>query len=280
VMLINGRVMLINGCVTLINGRVMLVNGSVTLINGSVMLVNGSVMSDSSRAAIDLAKYRVLRLAQEQTPLAFKDSYLGEPVKSSVRTESDLAPAKPRSDIIVLGTARVPGGAPQPFWRVRVKVGEVEKLLRVIGPRAWVRGEGGFRPTSPEPRPTCAGTASWSRHEVVRAGIEGRLGAEHVPERSQHAAEIGAGEVTGVVVHVERGTAGAALEPVGAEVQGASLHGANEGEDRRDEGRIAGVEGIEGLCGAGERSAEPLERQAGGARHGVLSPTHSGPRSR
>jgi len=118
------------------------------------------------RATLDLGKHRVLRLAQEQTPLAFKDEYLGEPVQSSVRSESDLAPAKPCADIIVIGSARAPGGAKLPSWPVRVKVGDLEKHLRVTGQRAWVRGEGGFTLTDPEP---C--TEVPMRYELAFGGV-------------------------------------------------------------------------------------------------------------
>jgi hypothetical protein len=118
------------------------------------------------RVTFDLGEHRVLRLAQEQTPLAFKDEYLGEPVQSSARSESDLAPAKLCSDIIVIGSARAPGGAPLPSWPVRVQVGDLEKHLRVTGPRAWVRGGGGFRLTEPEP---CAEVPM--RYELAFGGV-------------------------------------------------------------------------------------------------------------
>ena len=66
------------------------------------------------RTTLDLGKHRVLRLSQEQTPLAFKDEWLGELARSSVRSESDLAPAKRRADIVVIGSAHAPGGAKLP----------------------------------------------------------------------------------------------------------------------------------------------------------------------
>jgi hypothetical protein len=118
------------------------------------------------RVTLELGEHRVLRLSQDQTPLAYKDEYLGEPIRSSVRTESDIAPAKPCSDIIVVGSARAPGGAPRPSWPVVVKVGTVEKRLRVTGPRAWVRGEGGFTLTEPEP---C--TEVPMRYELAFGGV-------------------------------------------------------------------------------------------------------------
>jgi hypothetical protein len=121
------------------------------------------------RVTLDLAHHRVLRLAQEQTPLAFKDEYVGEPVASSVRTESDLAPAKPTADILVVGTARAPGGVACPAWPVSVTVGAVEKHLRVTGPRAWVRGPRGYTLTDPEP---CAEVPL--RYELAFGGVANR----------------------------------------------------------------------------------------------------------
>ena len=126
------------------------------------------------RVTMDLGGRRVLRLAEEQTPLAFKDEWHGEVARSSVRTESDLAPAKLCSDIVVVGSARAPGGAPLPSWPVRVKVGVIEKHLRVTGPRAWVRGERGFTLTEPEP---C--TEVPIRYELAFGGVA-RQGDEEI----------------------------------------------------------------------------------------------------
>lgn len=104
-----------------------------------------------ARVTLDLGARRVLRLSQEQTPLAFRDEWHGEAARSSVRTESDLAPSKPGADVVVVGSARAPGGVATRAWGVRVKVGPVEKAVRVTGPRAWVRGPRGYALTEPEP---------------------------------------------------------------------------------------------------------------------------------
>lgn len=103
-----------------------------------------------TRLTFELGSHRVLRLSQDQPPLAFRDEWNGEVARSSVRAESDLAPSKPSADVVVAGSARAPGGVAARSWPVRVKVGAVEKTLRVTGPRAWVRGANGYALSEPE----------------------------------------------------------------------------------------------------------------------------------
>lgn len=103
------------------------------------------------RGTFDIVPGQPLRPCQKQDPIVEADQYFGEIGKSSLRVESDLAPFKPRTDIHILGTARAPGGRPLPDWLVRVKVGELEKTLRVTGPRKWVKDGGTYRLAEPEP---------------------------------------------------------------------------------------------------------------------------------
>jgi hypothetical protein len=87
----------------------------------------------------------------EPKPLTVADEHYGDPTKSSLRRESDLAPFKPRTDIHFTDpVAHAPGGKPSPRWQVKVRVGPVEKALQVTGPRQWVR-KFGWRLTEPEP---------------------------------------------------------------------------------------------------------------------------------
>ena len=61
-----------------------------------------------------------LALAPVQTPLATSDDYFGEPNRSSVRQESDLAPYKPHTDVILIADAVAPQGRPKPTKRFDV----------------------------------------------------------------------------------------------------------------------------------------------------------------
>ncbi|MGK4007951.1 DUF2169 domain-containing protein [Sorangium sp. So ce1036] len=103
--------------------------------------------------------------------LHLRDEFEGEPNASSVRAESDLAPFKPRCDVLVRATAWAPGGRPAERWTARLRVTApeepppgvdpggraparrvlVDKALEVCGPRWFERAEDGFRLTPPGP---------------------------------------------------------------------------------------------------------------------------------
>src|SRR5690348_3791665 len=68
-----------------------------------------------------------LRPVPGQDPVRLGDSYRGSPTSTSLRFENDLAPFKPRSDIVLDAIARVPGERPLPEWTVRVRVGKLTK---------------------------------------------------------------------------------------------------------------------------------------------------------
>jgi len=103
------------------------------------------------RATCDITKDFELRPAAEQTPAAAVDDYFVEPTLSSLRQESDLAPYKPRCDILLEATAYAPKGAPAPGWPVDIRVGTHRKRLLVTGPRRWQhRLFGGWKTSLPE----------------------------------------------------------------------------------------------------------------------------------
>lgn len=58
----------------------------------------------------------------EPLPLCMEDRYYGEPGYSSAFEESDLAPYKPKCDVLLRGQAHAPGGKPSRSWRVRFKL--------------------------------------------------------------------------------------------------------------------------------------------------------------
>lgn len=103
------------------------------------------------RGTFELIPGAALRPNPKQQPIVESDVWHGEPNASSVYMESDLAPFKPRTDILVNAVAHAPGGRPLPDWQVGVEVGPIKKRLRVTGPRAWVREGGDWRLEDPEP---------------------------------------------------------------------------------------------------------------------------------
>jgi hypothetical protein len=96
-----------------------------------------------------------LTRAPEQSPLMMADEFYGEPNKSTVRRESDMAPFKPWCDVVVIGKAQVPGTRPQPQFEAGLRItrkGEklVDKRLMITGPRSWKKRLFGWILTKPE----------------------------------------------------------------------------------------------------------------------------------
>jgi hypothetical protein len=61
-------------------------------------------------------------LDEAPMPLCMEDTYYGEAGESSVREESDLAPFKPRCDVIVMGNTYAPGGIKAKRWPARIRI--------------------------------------------------------------------------------------------------------------------------------------------------------------
>lgn len=74
--------------------------------------------------------------AEEQVPIVFADEYWGDPGESSPRLESDLAPFKPATDVVLVGHAHAPGQTTRQM-DVTLQVGKVTQRVRVFGDRHW-----------------------------------------------------------------------------------------------------------------------------------------------
>jgi hypothetical protein len=81
-----------------------------------------------------------LRLADEQSPIRTADEYRGDPAKSSVTYEADVAYVKPFVDVIVNGHAYASRGKATKQVPVRVRIGDVNKTLNVSGDRDALGG--------------------------------------------------------------------------------------------------------------------------------------------
>lgn len=76
----------------------------------------------------------------------------GDPEWSTVKYESELAPYKPSTDVVVIGKAHAPGGEPTQQMKVSVQVGDRKKVLVVTGNRQCGFREGAT-PTVSDPEP-------------------------------------------------------------------------------------------------------------------------------
>ena len=79
------------------------------------------------------------RIAEQQIPFWPGDEWNGpEPATSSVRFESDACPTKPGTDVVLVGHAYA-GARRQATVDVGLRVGKLQKVVRVTGDRIWAR---------------------------------------------------------------------------------------------------------------------------------------------
>ncbi len=91
-----------------------------------------------------------LEPAEEQAPIRMADEFYGEPGETSVRYESDLAPKKSSTDVVLLGHAYAPGRVGRQI-DVSLRVGRLNQVVRVFGDRHWKRFMGFSGISTPEP---------------------------------------------------------------------------------------------------------------------------------
>ena len=89
-----------------------------------------------------LGQFSAVVMDRDPLPLCRADRYWGEAGHSSGREESDLAPVKPRCDVIINGHAHAPGGNPTEFWEagVRLTAPALRPVLHVDPPKPWRPG--------------------------------------------------------------------------------------------------------------------------------------------
>lgn len=81
-------------------------------------------------------------------PLLPADVYWGDPAASSLRAAGEVALLKPFTDILLVGRAIAPAVDTR-VADVGLRVGPVQRVLRVFGPRRWEKGLGGWRISEP-----------------------------------------------------------------------------------------------------------------------------------
>ncbi|WP_312239696.1 DUF2169 domain-containing protein [Pantoea sp.] len=84
-----------------------------------------------SKAALKLAPLA------EQSSLIYSDVPCKASPHSCIEFESDLAPYKPKTDVVIHAAAYAPNGKAASEFEVAAKVGESIKKLRIHGPRYW-----------------------------------------------------------------------------------------------------------------------------------------------
>src|SRR4051812_45981696 len=125
-----------------------------------VMIVKATFERPLGATALDLAP------PEGQRGIRSADVPWGDPKKSSIKYPSDLCTAKPGTDVIVVAAAHAPGGKAVPSFDAGVRVGPLEKTIRVFGLRVWSANGSSLS----APRPT---TGAEVRYDFAWGGFDG-----------------------------------------------------------------------------------------------------------
>lgn len=102
------------------------------------------------KATYNISEEGKLELAKKQEPVRAADEFYGDPGKSSIHYEAELGPAKPRTDVVLVGSAVAPiPGSTQ--MDVALRVGQLFKQVKVFGERRWKWGLFGLSISKPLP---------------------------------------------------------------------------------------------------------------------------------
>ena len=93
-----------------------------------------------------------LGVMPEQLSIAEVDVFWGDENASSLQSEQDLAPAKPKTDVVVNAVARAPNEEPLTDWPVSIEIKDHTFYeFYVRGPSEWHKERGKWRLGEPEP---------------------------------------------------------------------------------------------------------------------------------
>lgn len=90
-----------------------------------------------------------VRLHDEQLPLIMADTFSGAPGYSAPVHEIDFAPRKQACDVLLVGSAYAPPGQQVTRTQVGLRVGPMQKVCDVVGPRVWQAGVARITPSEP-----------------------------------------------------------------------------------------------------------------------------------
>jgi hypothetical protein len=103
------------------------------------------------KATYDIRQGRSVVIAEKQVDPLLAPEFNGDDGVSSLRYDADLVATKPTTDVIINGTAYAPNGRPSTNFLIETRIGEMHKVLRVVGERTW--SDGLFEDAPPSPKP-------------------------------------------------------------------------------------------------------------------------------
>jgi len=91
------------------------------------------------KATYDILENRAIVTSFDQTPVLYADELYDNEKGGSTKFESDLVPTKVNTDVLLAGNAYAPNHQAVNALDVFMRVGPIEKSLRVVGDRYWLQ---------------------------------------------------------------------------------------------------------------------------------------------
>ena len=131
------------------------------LVNNTPFAADKALVADRSGADVWVVAVKstyslradgTTEVAKDQEEIVQAPIHRGDAMKTALLYESDLDYTKMTTDVVLNGSAYAPPGRPVTQIDVAIKVGSIEKVLRVFGDRVWEPG-GPFGITLSRPQP-------------------------------------------------------------------------------------------------------------------------------
>jgi hypothetical protein len=89
------------------------------------------------KRSYSIADQKIAARCEHDAALRLTDAYYdgGEPDWSTVQYEGELAPSKPKTDVVVIARAHAPEGRPVDQMKVGMAIGDMRKVLLITGDR-------------------------------------------------------------------------------------------------------------------------------------------------
>ena len=90
------------------------------------------------KGTFGIASGEAAPVAEQQLPVFDTDQHYDDDPQATVRLETDMVPFKPRTDVVAVGHAYAPRGLPATQVDARLRVGNLDRTIRVFGDRKWL----------------------------------------------------------------------------------------------------------------------------------------------
>lgn len=103
------------------------------------------------KGTFDVLPDGTLMISEEQEEVIMAPEFSGDPLSSSLLSDTDLPHKKLATDVLVSGHACAPQGKAVKKLKVGLRVAQIQKVVHVTGDRRWLESSSGVKISDPMP---------------------------------------------------------------------------------------------------------------------------------